>query len=168
MHRNETMRPASPRQDRARKRAMRYGGMPVLRRLLALALMLSVQHLWAQCSINIQSVSFGGYDVFNSQPTDGIGSIGVTCNASASYTISLSAGGGSYSQRLMASGAYRLGYNLFIDASRTSVWGDGTAGTAVLSGNGTAANHTVYGRIPARQNAHVGSYSDSIVVTLTY
>jgi hypothetical protein len=31
-----------------------------------------------------------------------------------------------------------------------------------------SANYAVYGRIPARQNAHVGSYGGSISVTITY
>jgi len=31
-----------------------------------------------------------------------------------------------------------------------------------------ASSHTVYGRVPGAQNAHVGTYSDTIVVTLTF
>jgi spore coat protein U-like protein len=37
-----------------------------------------------------------------------------------------------------------------------------------VSGTGTSSDFTVYGRIPARQNASVGSYSDTITVTITF
>lgn len=47
-------------------------------------------------------------------------------------------------------------------------WGDGSPGTATVNGSGTTHTFTVYGRIPARQNAVVGSYSDTITVTITF
>jgi spore coat protein U-like protein len=113
-------------------------------------------------------VSFGGYDPFNSQSLDGTGTIAVSCDVSAPYTVALSPGNGSYSSRTMMSGANRLDYNLFTDATRTGIWGDGAGSTATVSGSGASGNHTVYGRIPARQNAYVGSYSDIITVTVTF
>ena len=48
-----------------------------------------------------------------------------------------------------------LAYNLYREASRSIIWGDGTGGSAV--GSGTGATHTVYGRIPSRQNVYAGS-----------
>jgi len=36
------------------------------------------------------------------------------------------------------------------------------------TGTGAAQNLTVYGRIPASQFPGAGSYSDTVVVTLTY
>jgi len=70
----------------------------------------------------------------------------------------------------MKSGTHALAYNLFLDATRLTIWGDGSAGTGTVSGVGTGANINtpVYGRIAARQNAFVGTYSDVITVTITF
>jgi spore coat protein U-like protein len=37
-----------------------------------------------------------------------------------------------------------------------------------VAGSAIFANHTIYGRIAARQNAHVGNYVDAIVVTVNF
>ncbi len=138
--------------------------------LLAVALAMTAQQGWAQatCGLSVQGVSFGSYDTFSNVALDSTGNIGVTCSFTATYTIALSEGGGSYALRAMANGTHRLNYNLYTDATRTAVWGDGTGGTAIVNGRGKIGNHAVYGRIPARQNAYVGSYSDIITVTLTF
>lgn len=96
------------------------------------------------------------------------GTVEVSCGASASYTISLSAGFGTFASRVMTGGASQLDYNLFTDSQRVTVWGDGTAGSTTVSATGTGASYTVYGLIPARQNVPAGSYSDTITVTVTY
>lgn len=137
--------------------------------LLAAALALSTQAGWtATCTVDAPGANFGNYDVFSEQSLDGAGTISVSCDASTEYTLSLSAGGGSYALRAMASGANTLAYNLYTDATYTVIWGDGTGNTATVSGSGIASNHTIYGRIPARQNAFVGSYTDTITVTLDF
>lgn len=123
----------------------------------------------ATCSLNAQGVNFGGYDFLSDQNLDGVGYVTVTCDASSSYTIALSAGTtGSYVGRVMQSGSNRLRYNLYVDASHTMVWGDGSAGTETVGGTGTDTNYPVYGSIPAGQNPVVGDYSDVITVTLTF
>jgi len=70
----------------------------------------------------------------------------------------------------------RLNYNLYFDAAFTQIRGDGTGGSqtggatlTVSSSSRTAsATSTIYGRMPAAQNAVPGSYADTIVVTITY
>ena len=121
-----------------------------------------------QCNLGVQGVAFGAYDVFSFQSLDSTGNIAVTCDMSTPYTIALSAGQGSYGSRWLASGPYRLNYNLFTDASRATVWGDGTGGSSTVPGSSASTNFTVFGRIAARQNAHVGIYGDSVTVTLTF
>lgn len=150
--------------NRASRRA------PGLRIAWTAALLLVAPCAWSDCTVGAQGVSFGSYDPFADQDSDGAGNIAVTCDAGLAYSIALSAGGGSHAARAMASGPHTLGYNLFTDPARTTVWGDGTGATATVGGTGTGitANVTVYGRVPARQNAHVGGYSDAIVVTVTF
>lgn len=138
--------------------------------LLAMALAMTAQQGWSACTVSAEAVSFGSYDVFSNQSLDSTGNISLTsCLVGIGYSISLSPGGGSYASRSMANGAHRLDYNLYTDAARTIIWGDGTGATAVVSGLWlTTVHRTVYGRIPARQNAYVGSYSDTITVTVTF
>ena len=145
-----------------------HTGRGRLKGLIFLGLLLVAPALWAECTVSAQSVVFGNYDVFSVQSLDGAGNISVNCSPGASYTLGLSTGGGSYSQRELAGGAQILYYNLYTSASRSVVWGDGSGGTATVSGSGESANHTVYGRIPAGQNLPVGSYGDTIIVTVTF
>ncbi len=92
------------------------------------------------------------------------------------YTVALNAGlhaGGSFSNRSMSNGVSLLGYQIYIDAARTIVWGDGSGGTVAVSGSCTPGlcnnSYTTYGRIPGSQTTTApGSYSDVITVTVTY
>lgn len=120
------------------------------------------------CGVTSQGVAFGSYDTLNAAHSDGTGNISVTCDASTSFTVSLSTGGGTYAQRSMSSGANQLGYNLYTDASRTTVWGDGLGGTSNVSATGSNVDLPVYGRIPARQNVPASAYADAITVTVAY
>lgn len=122
----------------------------------------------ATCSLSVQGVNFGSYDFLSSQNLDSVGHVTVTCDVSSSFTISLSTGAGTYASRTMQNGTHLLQYNLFTDAAHTVVWGDGTGGSVTVTGSGTSVDETVYGSVPAGQNPYVGTYSDTIVVTLTF
>jgi spore coat protein U-like protein len=136
---------------------------------IALALALTAQQGHA-CTLNVTGVNFGSYDVFSNAALDSTGNIDVNCPSGVGYSIALSEGGGRHAQRVMNSGGHRLNYNLYTEANRGVVWGDATSGTARVSGTGigVSVNHAVYGRIPARQNVYAGSYSDIIIVALTF
>ena len=129
------------------------------------------------CSVAASGVAFGNYDPLANTNADSSGSVSVTCTGSTSvtYSIAASAGTGTYSTRQQMSGSHALDYNVFIDNSRTTVWGDGSQGTSLISGNmtatstGTTQTSTVYGRVfSGQQTARVGSYSDTLTVTVTY
>lgn len=124
------------------------------------------------CSVSATGANFGAFDPLENVPVDTTGTITVTCSPSASYTIELGAGAaGNYSPRkLIGPGNRTMDYNLFLDASRITVWGDGSGGTSTVGGSddGSGSSHTIYGRIPADQNPYVGSYSDSISVTVIF
>lgn len=155
---------AARRRPRQRARVMRSAG-----RGLALMLLFAAHAaVGADCTVSTQGVSFGGYDPFAIQDLDGTGAVDVNCDAATPISVALSAGSGSYGVRAMHAGAHVLNYNLYTDASYTTVWGDGSGVTSAVSGNGISVSLPVYGRIPSGQNAHVGSYSDVIVVTLTF
>lgn len=142
--------------------------LPLLRSALGAVFLLLATQAQAVCTVSAPGLSFGNYDPFSALSLDGAGNIAVDCNVP--YSLSLSSGAGSYAGRVMASGGNSLGYNLYLDAARTIIWGDGSSGSSTTSGSGGTGvvNHPVYGRIPARQNVPAGSYTDSIIVTLSF
>jgi spore coat protein U-like protein len=122
----------------------------------------------AACTLSTSGIAFGGYDPFVNENVDSVANINVTCDDTTSYSIALSTGSGTYETRVMTSGLHHLLYNLYIDAALTTVWGDGTGQSMTVSDTQSVANYTVYGRIPARQDAYVGVYNDTIVITVTF
>lgn len=136
------------------------------------------------CTFYTSGVAFGVYDGTLAAPTDSTGNASLRCShvgggaVKTSYAISLSAGvSGSFVQRHLRAGNSVLGYNLFTDATRTQVWGDGSGGSAIVAGTLLVnpgnyvineAVHPIYGRIPARQSADSGAYADQILVTVTF
>ncbi len=88
--------------------------------------------------------------------------------------ITLDRGGGtSFATRRMVNGSEQLQYNLYLDAARTIIWGDGSGGTQALlihnpQGNNQDLTVPIFGRIPAGQDRGIGTYSDTIIVTLNY
>ncbi|MEQ1949702.1 MAG: spore coat protein U domain-containing protein [Bryobacteraceae bacterium] len=134
----------------------------------------------ATCTVSTSGVAFGSYDPVAGGARDSSGIIAVSCTGTAnealSFILTATAGNGSYSSRHATSATINAAYNLYTDNSRASVWGDGTSNTSVISdsvnldtnGNLTRS-YTVYGSIPASQTAvRAGTYSDQMVITLTY
>ena len=139
----------------------------------------------ADCTVSAVGVNFGIYDPYLTTPDDSVGEITVTCThlsgpaLDVRYTVTLSTGGsGSFAPRRLRAGSALLGYNLWSDPALSSIWGNGSGGTVIVTGllkvgpgvgNGVrTAVHPIYGRIPALQDAAEGDYVDSIVATLTY
>ena len=145
----------------------RKGNLLVSWLIVAFALTAQQGHA---CTLNVTGVNFGSYDVFSNSALDSTGNIDVNCPSGVGYSMALTAGGGTYTQRVMSSGAHRFNYNLYTATNRTVVWGDATSGTVTVNGTGIGVNvnHGVYGRIPALQYVYPGSYSDIIIVELTF
>lgn len=145
----------------------RKGNLLVSWLIVAFALTAQQGHA---CTLNVTGVNFGSYDVFSNSALDSTGNIDVNCPNGVGYSMALTAGGGNYTQRVMSSGVHRLNYNLYTAANRAVVWGDATSGTVTVNGTGIGVNvnHGVYGRIPALQYVYPGSYSDIIIVELTF
>ncbi|MFN3944106.1 MAG: spore coat U domain-containing protein [Allosphingosinicella sp.] len=128
----------------------------------------------ANCTITTSAVSFGSVNTLSGSNVDGTGGITVTCTNGTSWSASAGAGSGTgatLASRRMTSGSNLLNYNLFTDAARTSIWGNGTSSTVALTGtgSGTAQNLTIYGRVASGQtSAPAGSYADTVSVTVSY
>lgn len=157
--------------------------LPVLG-ALALALPLHASALCAlcSCSVNTTPVAFGTYDPQSASPRDSDGSVLFTCGGVVggvvTYDVALGMGLNStaFSPRKMSSGVNLLNYDIYTSSTRSSIWGDGTAGSQKVSGSitvllvgGSMQELVVYGRIPGSQTAvRTGIYNDSVLVTVTY
>lgn len=133
---------------------------------------------FCSCTVSATPVSFGNYDPIGSANLDSTGEVTVDCTLlvalAGSYTVDFSTGtSGSYATRTMKNGVTDLQYNLYTDAAHTQIWGNNTGGssrvTRIFSGLlSLQLRNTVYGRVFGSQNVPAGTYSDTIVVTVTY
>ena len=140
---------------------------------VAVSLLSQFSAMAATCSVSTTSVRFSSYDVFSTIPLDTTGSVTFNCDAALSVSMVLNRGGSStFNPRRMTKGSEPVNYNLYLDASKSTIWGDGTGNTSVYSNPSTPVNQnvtvTIFGSMPARQNASVGSYTDSISVTINF
>lgn len=125
----------------------------------------------ANCSVSATDLNFGstGSIVANQ---DASNSLTVTCTAQTPYSISLDGGTSSATdptQRKMKKGAESVTYGLYQDAARSVSWGNNIGvNTLASTGTGLAQNFAVYGRVPPQTTPSPGTYSDTIVVTITY
>ncbi len=131
----------------------------------------------SSCTVSGSSLNFGSAidPLASATPLDATSTLTVTCSNTTPYTVALNAGanaGGAtnFSSRTMKSGTDTLGYQLYLDAGRTTVWGDGSAASSnkTGTGSGTAQTLSVYGRIPSLANVVPGSYTDTVTVTISY
>lgn len=150
--------------------------------LLALPLPASALCALCSCTVSTTPVAFGVYNPASPTSLDSDGSVAFSCGGlvggQVTYDITLGKGvnSASFSPRKMASGAALLSYDLYTSSARSSIWGDGTGGSqkisgalTILPGGGATLNAVVYGRIPGSQPAvRAGTYSDTVVVTVTY
>lgn len=132
----------------------------------------------ANCLVTANSLAFGTYD-----PTavnlDVNTQVLVRCTNGTAYTVALNAGvtaGTTLAQRLMTNGTDFMNYNLYTTSGRTTIFGDGTGGTATVGGTGTGLGApqeqtvTVFGRIPTGQTTlPIATYTETMItVTVTF
>lgn len=133
------------------------------------------------CAVSATSVNFGIYDSLSQDAVDSTGNVEVSCGSdeigdAISYTIELSgAGRGTSPRTLVLNSKNELNYNLYTDAGRVSIWGDGSGSTQPVVDSYSfpvlccvLRNYTAYGRINSGQNVAPGLYSDTIIVTVSW
>jgi len=133
--------------------------------------------LYGYVAVSVTSLAFGTYGpaATNAQQSNFVVTVfctgGIGGGTLPPFSIALSTGSGSFSQRVMKSGSYALDYQIYTSAVLSTVWGDGTGSTStVAGGNNGLASQTItgYGAIPARQYVTPGSYLDTLMLTLSY
>ena len=172
------------------------------RRLLVLALTLSGSPWFAygyDCSYSLIVPPSYGASVPQQENlvVQGDGSIEVSCdpnvnltnplplNGMVTVTLTATPGAGSYMERRLGAGGPT--YNLYVNSSHSSIWGDGTAGTAVFThtfrfsptatvGAAPTVNFgpeqrftfPVYSAVRSSLNIRPRGYVDTVVTTMTY
>ena len=128
----------------------------------------------SNCLISATSLGFGIYDPLQASDDNVTSTISVKCNKGAVVSIALDKGLGANASETARSmslaGKDPLNYALYADASYATNWGT-TAGAQLATGTGlnTAVVLTIHGKIPMNQyTASVGTYSDTIIATVTY
>ncbi|KIP99639.1 hypothetical protein RU07_18685 [Agrobacterium tumefaciens] len=121
------------------------------------------------CSVSAQTLSFGSHGLLKSQ-IDSASQIAVNCTAGLPFSISLNGGLANAAPvaRKMTNGSHSITYGLFRDAARSQLWGAVSNLLAGGTGNGLIQNLTVYGRVPPQTTPPAGTYTDTVVVTVTY
>jgi spore coat protein U-like protein len=132
-----------------------------------------------QCTISVTPISFGNYDAFSSVPLDTTGTVTVNCSdvVWAEVKLGVSSSSGTFNPRRMrrSGGNDFLDYNIYTNATRTVIFGDGTGGTGTIELHkppGTPRHEpwsrsiSMYSRIPPGQNVSVGTYSDTLTATV--
>src|SRR5262249_31362174 len=125
----------------------------------------------SRCTVSATAVSFGNQGVLNSNK-DAQGTLSIQCSSTLPYTVSLNGGqtgATDPTQRRMRLSGTSVFYGLYQDASRSQPWGS-TAGVNMASGTGTGLTQTlnVYGRVAAQTTPKPGTYSDTVIATVTY
>jgi spore coat protein U-like protein len=95
----------------------------------------------------------------------------VTCTSGTPYTVELSAGGGSgatTAARKMTSGGNTVTYSIYKESAHTNVFGTGGTEKVSATGNAAAQTYTAYGLVPIQATPPIGTYTDTVTVTVTY
>lgn len=119
-----------------------------------------------ECTVEGATLDFGSY---TGDQIDVEVPISFSCNSPTNVAISMNGGAtGDPNGRLMFNGDFssQILYQLYRNSGRTQLWGVFPNDSADFS-NAQSGTPTVFGRIQGGQSPLPGSYSDSVVITLT-
>jgi len=133
----------------------------------------------ANATVSTSTLDFGSTSTLSSN-IDSTAAITVTASNTTPYSIGLGNGANvSGSQRRARLGATSnfINYNLYTDSAHSHAWTTttsassctGGASTCVLAtGTGVSQNTTVFGRVPPQSVPAAGTFTDTVVVTVTF
>jgi spore coat protein U-like protein len=122
----------------------------------------------ASCTVQSASLAFPLFSGLN--PVNQNSNIIVTCTQNTPYFVGLGPGAGSTSvtSRKMTSGVNKVSYGLYKDAAFNNNWGNTGTDRVQGIGNTSPQSIPVYGFIPGPQSSPAGSYTDTVLITVTY
>jgi spore coat protein U-like protein len=133
------------------------------------------------CTIEVRPMSFGTYDPLAGSALNALGQVIYVCgnlddrgNDNKAIRIEMETGySNQYITRVMTAGNNNyLEYNIYLDSTHTTIWGNGTNNTDVYVDtkppNKTPVTVPAFGRIRALQDVPVGQYVDSLIVRVVF
>jgi spore coat protein U-like protein len=126
------------------------------------------------CTITAGTLAFGSYDALTTNaaaPLNQTGTFTINCTKNTAYTVALTLGtnGTGTTRRMVnASDGTFLTYEIYNEATRTTVWNATNTLGGTSAGKGATVTFTAYGQIPANQDATVGNYTDTVVEQVTF
>jgi spore coat protein U-like protein len=137
----------------------------------------------ANCMIQMSNyIQFGSYDAVNNKTTEKAGNnlIAYTlyCTKGTVGTMSISQGVNADAastcdaplRRIKSAAGNMMSYDLYTSSDKSQKWGCGTSNvqsfTSIWGQYGSTVS--VYGFMPAGQDAPAGSYTDSVTVTINW
>lgn len=118
------------------------------------------------------TLNFGHYGTLETEVTTtgqvNNGAIRIKCNNGTSYSILIDSGlhSPNTTMRYLSNGSFLVNYNLYIDATRNTIW-DNTLGASGVS-NGQETWLPIYGLIPQQSTPPAGTYTDTVNITILY
>lgn len=130
------------------------------------------------CVINSTNIAFGNYDPTSATAVTAQGSVTAKCTKGDVVYVELGQGNNpgtgstaAVPARQMKSGANLLPYDIYTTSGGTTEWGTGTANrpaSQTSASVNTPLTFVTYGSLPAGTDVPAGSYTDSVVATVTY
>lgn len=147
----------------------------IMKKILIICLLGLLPNLsFAGCAFNSSDLNFGSYQS-PYQSTDVLSSnnIILICDLFTlgnRFSIKLQPGqSGNPARRYLTNGKDRLYYNLFLNSSRNTVWGDGTNGSSSYNGVTLLYSRaTIFSSVFKNQNVSPGYYSDNISFEISF
>jgi spore coat protein U-like protein len=120
------------------------------------------------CTVSGSTMSFGSYS--SAAPSTASSSIQVTCSNGTSASVTLNQGNNNnkastFGTRALNNGTNYLGYDIYTDNTYAKVWN--TAEPQTITSTGSPVTLTAYGRVPAGQNPVIGSYNDTVTISVS-
>ncbi len=123
----------------------------------------------AVCQVDGEAVQFGSINRLDL--TESTGRVTVTCDEATTFEVAITASGSGTSRTMLGPNNATLNYFLYSKPDRTTLWADGSAAGATVSGTSdgsTSVDLTVYGLVPQQPDLVAGSYVDSLTLLLTF
>jgi spore coat protein U-like protein len=127
----------------------------------------------SDCQLIANDLNFGQYDPVGankSTPLDSRTTLNLTCTKGTSAKLEIDACAHASGQQRILQGPrnFPLKYDLMQRSSGGSRWGTGSDAFTMTVHSSSLYSITVFGRIPAGQDAPAGQYADTCVVTVSY
>jgi spore coat protein U-like protein len=124
----------------------------------------------AACSIAGATLDFGSYASGQAADLNGYTQLSYSNCPVGQIRFELDGGraGSTTARKLSNASGSLLAYGIFRDSARSQNFGQGSDSRILTLTTAGSGNVSVYGRIPGGQVVPAGTYTDTVVVTLTF